>query len=273
LSAITPTSIINIFPDRFPVLQLVCGNKKAGKPRNYADNVAVYLISMKQKFTILLSLCVLNCTGQNRAPEILMRLPMQYEFQEAELTVPTHQIKKGSAFSFGLGVSSSWQLSKKIKFQAGLGYFRQRFGINRTFDHTVLNDPNRAIVQPLLIASNVNYHQLTIPVTVGYAISNDRFGPYVGLTYTPGFSFYDNYSGGGSIEGVKTSRSNFRFFSQALDISMNFTIKKKPVFSVEPYIRAIYMYKKDEVLFENPNESMNRYFSAFGLSVYYRLTK
>ena len=95
----------------------------------------------------------------------------------------------------------------------------------------------------------------------------------MGTEFIINYSFNRIYNGGKPFPAANNKLSVFSYLGNSINLFGRFKlpINSNKFIEVEPYMRVFNIYKKDEILFENPNENISRNFDAFGLSIIYVL--
>jgi hypothetical protein len=203
---------------------------------------------------------------------LIFRIPIQVENQKAVI-LSFNKIIRATTVNFGAEALLSIQTPlPKLTFDFGLGYFRDRFSLHRPYDHQVLNLNDSILIGTE--TSNYNYYLLRFPISIKYAVVDFKaYSLHIGCEYIAGFTLSNKYNGGTPFPNANTTLKNFEFFSNSVNISslISFKTKYSGELGIGPYCRVIYVYKKDKVLFENPNQVLKRYFDALGLYLTYSI--
>ena len=123
-----------------------------------------------QLFAILsLFLFALNLKGYSQTEKykinaIAISLPIIWNNSEATYYIlgsPKHP--NGNAISYGLNVNYSRTIYKKLFALAGIGYFKQKFGIKRPFEYTAPDG-----TKPAVYTEYYAYYNIYLLLGVGY---------------------------------------------------------------------------------------------------------
>ena len=218
-------------------------------------------------------LLMLATKGQAQKSDLSLsvRMPIQIDFQKAEITYGPYKIQNNTAFNFGVESILESGVFARVSVSAGLGYFRQRFNIKCPYDHQILNPGTDSL--PIVVStSNYDYNLLRLPIGARYFFSSTASSLSFGIEYIPAFSMSGVYNGGKPFESARYKQTKFAFYSHALTLSARVPLKTKSVnrFNIEPFIRIIHSYKGDPVLFENDDQMIVRSFDAIGVIIAYQ---
>lgn len=218
-----------------------------------------------------------NGITQNNKFSAKLRVPVQIEFQKEDVDVAFNSpnYTKATAINYGIDVLAEKQLAKKINAYIGVGYFRNRFNIRRFYDHQQLNTGIDSI--PIsTYALNYIYHLIRFPLGTTYNIGAVRKTMCkIGGEFIFNYSFKRTYNGGTPFPNANNKISEFKYSGNSIILFTCFVIpvNNQKTFELEPYIRIYNSHKKDEILFENPSQTISHIFDAFGISFKYSLTK
>ncbi len=232
-------------------------------------NTFFYALKKVMKKIILFLLFILFSAisfSQTKKLSIQVRLPIQLDFQKAEIIFPLRtEIKKANTMNFGCDALLKYEFSK-FSFHSGIGFFRNRFNIKRPYDHQALNIGVDSL--PIgTYAFDYNYSLLRLPIGASFTfLENKKMNFNIGFDFLNNFSFKRRYNGRVPFEGANTVYNGFNYFGNSLNLFLSLSNKS---FEVEPYVRIYNNYKKDRFLKENENEKITRYFDAIGLSIRY----
>ena len=234
---------------------------------------------MKKKILIVIVFFITNkimAQNQNRQSAISfsqtkklliqVRLPIQLDFQKAEIIFPLiTEIQKANTINFGFDALLNYRFSK-FSFHTGIGFFRNRFNIKRGYDHQGLNIGVDSF--PIgTDADNYNYSLLRLPIGASFTvIENKKIDFKIGIDFLNNFSFRRKYNGRVPFQGANTVYNGFNYFGNSLNLFISLSRKS---IEIEPYVRIYNNYRKDRFLREKENETVSRYFDAIGLSIKY----
>ncbi len=222
-------------------------------------------------FCTSLNLIVSKTFSQNQSTGFSIRVPIQVENQKAHVTYGPDKTVRATTLNFGVDVLFNLHLNSKFIFNAGLGYFRERFSIERPYDHIALNPQTDSLLE-LLKTSYYDYDLLRMPISVQYVIVEHKILMVkAGIEYISSFSFRNKYNGKKPFPTAVNTVNDLRFFSHSLNLiaSLNFKINDHRQFEITPFLRMLNSYKKDRFLYENSHENVNRYFDALGVYLEY----
>ncbi|MBV9987341.1 MAG: hypothetical protein JO301_06660 [Chitinophagaceae bacterium] len=223
---------------------------------------------------ILASLCDANGQDEkssSRSISYSIGLPVQMESQRVEIFYIRHSIQTATILNYGIQLSANKKVNNHLLFSGGLGYFRQRFNIKRVYDHQTLNSGSDSLPIELSVSHYV-YHLLEVPLGLSYLFGSNATSPGLKLTYTAAFTLASVYKGGVPFTGARTTDGTIRFFSSAVAVAAIFPFKiGSQYFSIQPFVRILYNYKKDRIFYENPSESVSRSFDAAGVNFSYNI--
>ena len=157
--------------------------------------------------------------------------------------------------------------------QQWVGFFRNRFNIKRGYDHQTLNVGRDSF--PIgTKTSNYTYSLLHLPVGFNFEISKIKTTSIsVGIEHFFNFSFRRKYNGAVPFEGANTTYNGLKYFGNSSNLLINLSKQlHKSKIEIEPYIRIYNKYKKDRFFKEDENETVTRYFDAFGIGFKYSFT-
>lgn len=198
-----------------------------------------------------------------------LRIPIQYEQQKAAITTPFGiKEENANAVNFGIDALLNYNFDK-VTFHAGAGFFRNRFNIKREYDHRALN-VGRDSLPIATDADNYTYSLLRFLTGISYEVAKiKKVNVSIGLEHFFNFCFQRKYNGRIPFEGANTKYNGFTYFGNSAQLFFNF---RKNRTALEPYVRIYNKYKKDRFLKEKENESIIRYFDAYGISIKYFFT-
>lgn len=203
-----------------------------------------------------------------------LRLPIQHEAQKAELEYSYDTIvQKATQINFGLDALLKYKLGR-ISAYTGVGFFRNRFNVRRSYNHQALNTGRDSF--PIgTFTKNYTYSIVRFPFGIGIdlaTVKNINIG--VGAAYFFNFSVRRKYNGAVPFRGANTAYNKVNYFGNSLNASINFSYSKrgKNVVGIEPYIRIYNKYRKDRFLKEDESEFEERKFDAIGVSLRYSFT-
>jgi hypothetical protein len=223
-------------------------------------------------FLLLLLFCMSAGTAQTKKISFAVRVPVQLDFQKVQVNYGEDGVKKNIAINFGINGIAMLGLSKQLSAFAGIGYFRERFNIKRSYNHGALNPgPSPAI---LLYTNHYDYHLLTFPAGISYALTNKKPSVSLGAEYVAGFKFLSSYPGQKPFPDASTTKSGFSFFSHQVNLSVTIPIAtgSSHRFSLQPFVRLVQSYKNDAILdkYSTRNEMNTRMLNAVGISFNYQ---
>lgn len=206
--------------------------------------------------------------GQDRDRNVsfVLQLPIQCDFQKAEILIGPYQVQKNTQINFGIRTVVMLQTTKNIRLFIGAGYYRERFGIKRPYNHQALN-PGIDSIPSSTKTFNYDYHQLVIPVGMEWRVPNSKVS--IGVEYSPGIRFLSRYNGSLPFPGANIEDHSLSFFSHNINLLIVFAISNQ--FSFSPYIRMFHNYRKDAIFFESRSETVSRYVDGLGISLSYKL--
>jgi hypothetical protein len=218
-------------------------------------------------FLFLLLFSMSAGTAQTKTVSFAVRLPVQLDFQKTE-----GGERKGTAVNFGINGIAMFGIGNQLSAFAGIGYFRERFNIKRSYNHGALNPgPSLSI---LLYTNHYDYHLLTLPTGISYALTNKSPSISLGAEYIPGFKFLSSYPGKKPFPDANTTKSGFSFFSHQVNLSVTIpvTIGSSHRFALQPFVRLLQSYKNDAILdkYSTRNEMNTRMLNAVGISFNYQ---
>jgi hypothetical protein len=224
-------------------------------------------------FLFLLLFSMSAGTAQTRKISFVVRVPVQLDFQKVQVHSAWGQEQKNTGVNFGINGIAMFGISNQLSGFAGIGYFRERFNIMRAYDHGELN-PGRPIPLFLLYTDQYDYHLLTLPAGISYALTKKRSSVSLGVEYIPGFRFFSSYTDQQHFQDENTSQSGFSFFSHQVNMSVTIplTVGSSHRFSLQPFVRLLQTYKKDPALYENENGTYTRMLNAVGVSFNYHFS-
>ena len=172
---------------------------------------------------------------------------------------PSRQIE-GSAWSYGVNTSYSRTILKGLFAKAGLGYFKQNFGIKRPFDYS-------SPTQPLFTTSSYNYQSWYFILGMGYKIELEKkINLKSSITYNIYQSFKQTYKPQTQNQ-AQVNKDNF-LFGRSIIISAGLVQKINRRFSLGADLQLpVYTkWRKDEIFRENANENYSPK-SIMGLTI------
>lgn len=235
--------------------------------------------NMKKTTIFLLSffLFPIMVLAQKDKFSIVVRIPVQEEFQKEYIALAVNgpkTEKKANVVTFGIDFLVEKKISQKIDVYAGAGYFRSKFQFIRPFNHRLLNIGTDSV--PLGTNTyNYIYNLIRFPVGLSYQLSSSKNKILInaGSEILFNFSFKNVYNGGKPFPGANNKLSHFQYSGISLNLftCVKFPLTNSSFLELEPYVRLYYAYKQDEILYENPSESIRRSIDAVGLSIKYSL--
>lgn len=212
----------------------------------------------------------LTSKSQNNPFKVSLRIPIQYEWQQASAEYSWGQkILKATQANYGIDLLLSKRPGKTIVF-GGVGYFRHKVNIQRPYNWQVLN-PSQDSLAFSLTADNYTYSLARIPLGVKYTLP-DSWGivRYIGIEHLFNFSFSRKYQGP-KYPGSENKRySHANYFGNSVNLMVTFSAgHKRETLLIEPYVRIYNKHKKDFLLFEREYEKYTRWFDAIGANFTY----
>ena len=210
---------------------------------------------------------------QNRSANFSIRVPIQNEVQNEEITYGPRHIEKGTAINFGVDGLIAFNLTNRLSFYTGLGYFRNRFNIKRPYYHQLIN-PGTDSLPILLLTKNYTYSLIRIPLALECKLKeSQKLNLSVGLEHYFNISFKQKYNGSKPFQGANASYTSLKYFGNSIHLlfSISFGGTSNKVFALQPYTRVLYAYKEDGFLFDRIPEHNKKYFDAIGVAFKYNL--
>ena len=236
---------------------------------------------LNYKVIVSLVTCFLFSTiamAQKNKFSIGLRVPVQIEFQKEDIAYPIILSSKeqiATVLNYGIDCLAEKEIDKKISAYIGIGYFRDKFNFKKFYDHRLLNIGTDSI--PLGTAThNYIYHLIRFPFGFFYTISTIKRSVYkIGGEIIFNYSFQKIYNGGKPFPDANNKVSKFQYSGNSINLfaCIAIPITSYKFLELEPYIRVYNTYKKDEILYENPKETISHTFDALGLSIKYSLTQ
>jgi hypothetical protein len=198
--------------------------------------------------------------------QLQVRLPLQFDMQKAEIILPlSTKIQKANTINFGLDALTKLKI-KKVSIFTGLGYFRNRFNIKRGYNHQALN-PGIDSLPIGTDTENYNYSLFRLPLGLSFqVVETKKMKINIGAEFINNFSFKRKYNGRMPFEGANNVYNKFNYFGNSVHLFTGISTRN---IEFQPYVRIYNNYKKDKILKENENETITRYFDAFGISILY----
>lgn len=225
---------------------------------------------LKQNVIVMCLFASNSILSQNSKIKYSVSLPIQLDFQTAEITYGRYEIQKNTAINFGINGTANIKLTKKLFAIIGVGYLRHRFAIVRPYDHRLLNPVVDSL--PILTkTTSYEYHLLQFPLGIQYHFSTRQNALGIAVVYTPGIAISSTYNGASAVPNANHTRSGLQLFSQSIALLFEIPIicKSNYRLSIEPYTRIDHLYKKDIYLYETESEIIRRNFDAIGFAVKY----
>lgn len=223
---------------------------------------------------LLFTISFLFSQGLAQKKRIAVRVPLQYDLQKGEsrgyINGPATG-KKNTSFNFGLDLIVEKEISKSLGAYVGLGYFRNKFNIERFYDHRLLNVGTDSLSIGTL-AHNYTYHLVRLPIGISLElIDAKKLSLKLGLENISSFSFRHVYNGAKPFVGANSTSSRFSFFGNSIIVFIQFSKTRSinQTVHLEPYVRLLNTYRSDPILFETSNQNHHRTADAFGVAIKY----
>lgn len=247
----------------------------------FMPTMATFKHFMKPKLTIvvvvqLLAVCAL---GQSTRHYIGIKPYLRWdhypEFSYHYKGRASTDYLKMNGTSFGCDINYGFPTKKKIRFQVGVGYFKNRFdkltNVNTSFGKSksrIIDYPS--LVDPIYVTDKYSYNNIAFSFCLEREIEmNNNINVLAGaeinsyLTY----SQYYHIKGWNLIYKVKDQD----FFGHALQLTFGMP-KQYRRFSMVPII-AIPIYTtwhKDDVFAENEKERRSKWFNGVSIAVHFK---
>jgi hypothetical protein len=237
--------------------------------------------NIPEKYLILLSASLFffsNITiAQKKEFSIGVRIPVQIEFQKQNIAFPIVFVPKeqtATVFNYGIDVLAKKRFGKKESAYAGIGYFRDKFGFKKFYDHQLLN----AGTDSLSIGTttrNYIYNLIRFPLGFSYKVASNKNTEYkIGGEFILNYFFQKVYNGGRPFPSANNKVASFQYSGCSLNVftGISIPIASYSLLELEPYVQVYHTYKQDKILYEDPNKTVKKVFDAIGLSFKYSLT-
>ncbi len=205
-----------------------------------------------------------------------LRIPIQVDFQKEIIKsapISLQREQKATVLNYGIDAIVQKKIGQKISTYVGVGYFRDKFNFRRFYNHQLLNIGTDSI--PLGTSTrNYIYNILRFPIGIIYQMNETQKNLYqVGGEIIFNYSFQKIYNGGKPFPDANNKISDFQFSGNSVIFyaTIGIFLNGYSLLELEPYIRIYHTYKKDEVLYEDPSESIKNSFDALGLMIKYSL--
>ena len=139
---------------------------------------------------------------------------------------------------------------------------------------TVLVNPFLYIT-PRSQRGNYIYNLVRFPLGIIYEIKTTSKSVYkIGAEIILNYSFQKIYNGGKPFPNANNKISDFQYSGNSVIVftSIGIQITSYSLLELEPYLRIYHTHKKDQILFEDPKESIKNSFDALGVIIKYPLT-
>jgi hypothetical protein len=206
-----------------------------------------------------------------------LQIPLQVDFEKEIIGYPvvnSPQEQKVSVLNYGINILVEKKLEGKLSIFAGAGFLRKEFNFKRFYNHELLNTG----VDSLPIGTstqNYVYKFLRFPFGASYTINTNKKIAYkIGGDFYFNWAFQKKYNGGKPFPDANDKLSKFQYSGNSANLFFNISIlmNSSSFLEIEPFVEVYNVYKKDEVLFEDPNEKITHSFDAVGMRIKYFLT-
>lgn len=226
---------------------------------------------------VVLVFCLFSCVQSPKAQvkkfSVFLRVPIQADFQKEKIRFSPLRFKEvqhATVLNYGIDLIGETEILKKINSYIGVGYFRNKFDFKRSYAHQLLNSGDSLGIGTY--TSNYIYHILRFPVGLSYQLkANNEVTYKVGAELIINYTFQKKYNGGKPFAGANTKISDFKYWgnSTLFYATIRIPLNKNSLLDFTSYIRIANIYKKDEILYEDPSESIKSNFDAIGLAITY----
>lgn len=205
-----------------------------------------------------------------------VRIPVQVDFQKEDIGFPVRFIPKeqtATVLNYGIDGLAEKKFGEKVRAYAGAGYFRNKFKFRKLYDHQLLNIGRDSF--PIgTFTHNYIYNLIRFPFGISYTITINQKNEFrIGSEIVFNCSYRKVYNGGKPFQNANNKYSGFQYSGYAINLftCIAIPISGNSFFELEPYIRLYHTYRQDEILYENPDNTMKKRFNALGLSLKYSL--
>ena len=213
---------------------------------------------MLLKFLTLFLCCLVfkaNAQTQTNKNALVISVPLIWN--NSELIDDAPNIKTGNAISYGINFNYSRVIVSKWYGIIGVGFFKQRFGIRRTYD------PSPSSVGPAVYAQTYNYNNVHLKIGLGYSYD---FGKKVSangsIDFNEFYSFRQKYS-----QSKNSVANNWMPIGESVNINLGINKKLAGNFSIgtDVVFPMIVDWKTDKAFGEYPEIARNKL--SLGLEV------
>jgi hypothetical protein len=129
-------------------------------------------------------------TQDSKLKAIGVSIPVIFNNSEGTYYQLGNRVKAtGKAVSYGLNITHSRTIYKNLYGIAGIGYFKQSFGIKRPFDYAAPDS-----TKPLVYTKKYNYNSMHFIIGLGYKVTINESMAFKGsMTYNLFSSFSQKY--------------------------------------------------------------------------------
>ena len=173
-----------------------------------------------------------------------LRVPLQLDNQVIEIQYSWGtEVQKANTFNFGLDALLNFQ-SKRLSLSVGAGFFRNRFNIQRGYDHQALN-PGRDSLPIGTNTKSYNYSILRLPAGMAYTfLKNKKYSIGVGGEHLFNFCFKRKYNGALPFPDANNSFNGINYFGNSMNIFIALAIVNTKI-TLAPFVRIYNKYQKD----------------------------
>jgi hypothetical protein len=207
---------------------------------------------MKKQFLFIPLLAVsFNGYSQNeKINAIGISIPVIWNNSEATYySLGNRKEPTGKATSYGININYSRSIFKNLFGMAGIGYFKQNFGINRPFD---FNDPTNL----LFYTEKYSYDNMNWLIGIGYKKQLKKTMYAKALIFYNGLiSFKQNYTpthlSNASLQTIQVNNKSIRIGGMAnIQAGVEKMINKKISIGFDLVLPIYTRWNDDEIFFE-----------------------
>jgi hypothetical protein len=215
--------------------------------------------------------------AQKNTWSIGFQVPLQCDFEKELVAYPFAsypQEQTKTVLNYGADILIEKKFGNRLEVFTGLGYLSKKFDLKRFYNHQLLNQGHDSINIGTSVRNYV-YKFARLPLGVSYTIKRQGKMAYnVGGDFFINYTFKKIYNGGLPYPGANNKLSKFQYSGNTVDVFLNASlqINRTSFLEIEPYVQVFDIYKQDEVLYEDPGESITHHFDAIGLRVKYSLS-